>query len=946
MAKIKLTPENLEALNIAIDKYFPKNGYFDGEFTYGKLTWSGLPEFLEDLSETTNLNLEIGDRTIVPMAKAALQKNFEIEQAAEKEKEKKNEAEEKTPEEIEKAAEANIADKAKREAMEAERQRREQAVKEAAAKAKQEVEASIKRQQEIHNELKGKKIYRKIEMPNEGNLSGDNAIALKTLQESAQQNPSELTDQLSKEIQQRIKTSTPNGVDDEVANLSKQAALRVVQNLRGESMIAEAVSAHQLASSNNILDNLDIDSAYILQNSAVNVGDTRLIEYQIDRKIVTSAFGEDFAANFLGPKNVDNIKVQFSETPQPGFEEFELSQVTGDQLELLQHQDFVYDSIENYSSGEIKSVFLRQVGTWIESKIPAEGAVNVAYNSKVVQAAFSYYGLGEPVVWEGTTFFGRLAIQTGNGNLFGWAGQITGVDFGVTQASASIATEVAAEAATTAAVTGGGTAVAGSTGAAVATGTAVAGAEAAVAGGTAAVATGAASAATGAAVAGGTAAGGAAAGAAAGSAVPVVGTIIGAVLGAVLGSVAPAVIKWVSDKYNKNKEMIVAIPAALMVGFFSGPIAGLAAGVGSFGIMSALNGKIPITNMISGAVSSLVGVFSAIWATFLGAVGGPIVAILIGLPVFIVLVLVIINNGAYVVPPNLDDLLNNTNPYIQVEKVASPEGPFENTDLPVTITYTVTVTAKTSTLTSIRFKNECQIVTSGAGGTCPAETPPAPESISPGSPFVFTYEETYSGTKYKDSIVNDTFTVSANSVESVGIETSGGASVTIGEPPTGCLSINQAEWPSGAYSNIVAARSTLLAKYSNYVSKVCLSYPDLPLKFNPSSGGGYWGWNRGTYIDFYGAGVGNQANALYTLAHELGHSLAWGSKTAYIYAAYLAFPGIKSEAPYCFYSATTSWNDGESMPEAIALYVIEPRCGSVQSKYPKHYQFLQKYIFN
>ena len=224
--------------------------------------------------------------------------------------------------------------------------------------------------------------------------------------------------------------------------------------------------------------------------------------------------------------------------------------------------------------------------------------------------------------------------------------------------------------------------------------------------------------------------------------------------------------------------------------------------------------------------------------------------------------------------------------------------------------------------------------------------PPAPESISPGSPFVFTYEETYSGTKYQDSIVNDTFTVTANSVESVGVETSGGASVTIGEPPTGCLSINQAEWPSGAYSNIVAARSTLLAKYSSYVSKVCLSYPDLPLKFNPSSGGGYWGWNHGTYVDFYAAGVGNQANALYTLAHELGHSLAWGSKTAYIYAAYLAFPGIKSEAPYCFYSATTNWNDGESMPEAIALYVIEPRCGSVQSKYPKHYQFLMKYVFN
>jgi hypothetical protein len=153
-------------------------------------------------------------------------------------------------------------------------------------------------------------------------------------------------------------------------------------------------------------------------------------------------------------------------------------------------------------------------------------------------------------------------------------------------------------------------------------------------------------------------------------------------------------------------------------------------------------------------------------------------------------------------------------------------------------------------------------------------------------------------------------------------------------------------WPPNLKSNIESAVGILASQYSNYLAKVCLSYAELPLRYNPSGSGTSWGWNHGTYIDFFPLGVKNPADALYTLSHELGHSLAWGAQTAYIFDAYRVFPGIKSEAPYCFYSVTINWNEGESMPEAIALYIIQPRCGSVQQKWPIHYKFLMQYVFN
>ena len=53
------------------------------------------------------------------------------------------------------------------------------------------------------------------------------------------------------------------------------------------------------------------------------------------------------------------------------------------------------------------------------ARLPVDSFLSQTYNSEVVQGALSYFGLGNPVAWEGTSFFGRIAIQNGFGPVLG-----------------------------------------------------------------------------------------------------------------------------------------------------------------------------------------------------------------------------------------------------------------------------------------------------------------------------------------------------------------------------------------------------------------------------------------------------------------------------------------------------------------------------------------------
>ena len=166
-------------------------------------------------------------------------------------------------------------------------------------------------------------------------------------------------------------------------------------------------------------------------------------------------------------------------------------------------------------------------------------------------------------------------------------------------------------------------------------------------------------------------------------------------------------------------------------------------------------------------------------------IGKALIIIFIVIPIIVALFMFIINSGAYVVPPTVG-IMGDTSPYIGIVKTPLPAGPFENTDLPKTITYEVVITAKKGPLTNVKIGYDC-VVISSSKSNCPAitEIPTFVESISPSNPFTFTYTSTYDGA-YSDSSIIDTITVTADTSLQSGVIADGGASVTFGTPPISC----------------------------------------------------------------------------------------------------------------------------------------------------------------
>lgn len=166
-------------------------------------------------------------------------------------------------------------------------------------------------------------------------------------------------------------------------------------------------------------------------------------------------------------------------------------------------------------------------------------------------------------------------------------------------------------------------------------------------------------------------------------------------------------------------------------------------------------------------------------------------------------ILFIINSGGYLVPPGgLIPLgVVGESAFIRVEKVATPPGPFGN-NVTQRITYTVTITARRSTLSNISLSDNCTVI-SNTPQNCPPEANiiangnPASnfqaatsQTISPVSPYVITYERPYLSGRYNDSLITDTFTVSAEA-EGQSSQAGGSTSVVFGNPPDNC----PAGWP-------------------------------------------------------------------------------------------------------------------------------------------------------
>jgi hypothetical protein len=277
------------------------------------------------------------------------------------------------------------------------------------------------------------------------------------------------------------------------------------------------------------------------------------------------------------------------------------------------------------------------------------------------------------------------------------------------------------------------------------------------------------------------------------NAIPVVGQIISAIsLALSVKDIATLIKKWVKE----NEDKIPFVIGSLLIGgfAFTGAPVLLIGGVG----------VITIANRV--AIGSFIGAtLAALGNAVLGSILIPMLIVFVGLPILVAIILFIINSGAYVYPPSTKQASLSpgaiVNEYIDVKKLAYSEKypgkgksfqlDFENSDLPLEITYEITITAKKGTLTNIKIEENCNVTKKNSIPNCPPANPSIPDGrqiseISPTTPYVFTYKKTFNKPDFEDSLIIDTITVTADTPEEKNVSFAGSASVRIGNPPEEC----------------------------------------------------------------------------------------------------------------------------------------------------------------
>lgn len=631
----------------------------------------------------------------------------------------------------------------KLEELEKERLAREAAQKEAAAVGKEEVAKFIAQNQQkiaqakkIEESLKDKVIYIKVDKPEAPKLSEQEQQVIETLKEAAKNNRQQLTADLADEIKARIEKTAPKEITpEEIDFLAKQAAFETVKNLIDPAVLNETIVLGQIATTPKI-------ASAPVQETAAALALPQAGTYQTSREVVSSAFGENFAFHLLGPKDFSQIKITLSAQPIEGGQPFNLQQIPQKYSQSLERQNSFLAEIKDFSQQEIKSQLLSRAGVWLDSqvsKLPVESTLAKLYSSSKIQATLSLVGLGKPIAWVGTTTFGKIAVGTGFGPAVGWLGKVAGINFGVAEAAAKIAPAV-----------GKGLAKVGA-GLLAKTGLSAAFAQI---------------------------------GTALGSWAPIIGNIIGAAIGWLIGKIAEK-IPW--DKVKKAAPYIIGLLVGIPTAILLGPVVGVVAGVGTFALLGGIG--------LGGIGLGVARFFGSLGGVFIVTIGTPVIITLIAFPVVVALILFIINSGAYLVPPLAYQQPGPiVSPYIGVTKTPNPPGPFANSSLPLTVEYTITVTAKKGTLTNINFQYECRVTKENSSPPCPdpdpeIATPSA--SISPSSPFTFTYKQTFQAPTFEDTIVTDTFIVTADTLGAAGTSAAASASIIIGNPPAECPS----DWP-------------------------------------------------------------------------------------------------------------------------------------------------------
>ena len=172
---------------------------------------------------------------------------------------------------------------------------------------------------------------------------------------------------------------------------------------------------------------------------------------------------------------------------------------------------------------------------------------------------------------------------------------------------------------------------------------------------------------------------------------------------------------------------------------------------------------------------------------------------LVGIPIVITLIIFIINTSAYLIPPltSISHEGVTETPYFRLEKRASPPGPFDNSAVEgdgLEIEFIVTIKAKKTTLTNVVINDECRVFKENGAPNCPPPTVVFPlvvnEEILASKTYELTYKKKFDE-KYKDSLVTDTVSITADAADEKGVTAFVSKTIKIGNPPETC----PREWP-------------------------------------------------------------------------------------------------------------------------------------------------------
>jgi hypothetical protein len=645
--------------------------------------------------------------------------------------------------------------------------------KAATEKSNQEARDAIKRQQEIYAEqiqkakvveaaLKNKKIYYKVE---KAPLKDSQEV--RNLKEQAKANPQEYIKDATNQFSNNPNLKNLSKAEAEI--VSKQAAVTSYEVLTDNSPLIQSVIISRVASDPKILDSIsNPETREYFKNAAELLTTQKLSQYELSKQLLNFS-------KIDGHENINDLKIEFSSTPQPGFKEFDFNdRIIAPHIENLNQQNLFLDSLESFGEGEIKSRILLSVGNKLTSYIstlPTDSLLAQTYNSELVQLGLSSLGVVESVPWvavEGS-FVGKFVVGSGLAPVAGFIQTKTGIDLGIKVVAKEVGkqtVEKGLEVAGKAVVTGGEVAAKGTVGVGVAAGI------------TAAFAW-------------------------TGPLAPIIGAIGSFLVSTVATKAVVAVGGFLKDKAQKYGKYLVAGVGAgfgLLIGGGSllGAVIGGAIG---FGGAVAFSGGVPALGAAATSFGSgVLTFFGAIAGATLGAIGGPILGFLLGFPLMVALILFIINSGAYIVPPSPISLSSGeiiTSPYIEVTKTATPSGPFQNSELPLTVEYQITIRAKKGTLSNVIISYDCNVIKKSGSIECPETMPAMPagiqipnNTISPASVFEFSYKQTYD-VNFEDSLITDTLTVTADTPEQSEAEAAASAGIKIGNPPDSC----PAGWP-------------------------------------------------------------------------------------------------------------------------------------------------------